>query len=131
MRFHEIDSDRIKDKLDQFVSYALPKLGIDRPPEIIYINSKQHAVELGSFGGFSIDDKAIRVNIAGRHPVDIMRTLAHELVHYRQDREKEGGLTPEDGETGTDYENEANAAAGRLMRDYARTNPNIFESRGR
>lgn len=129
MRFHELQDDGVQGKLHRFVGYALAELGIDRSPEIIYINDKHHAANLGSFGGFSLEDKAIRVNIAGRHPVDIMRTLAHELVHYRQDREKQGGLTADDGATGTDYENEANAVAGRLMRGYARSNPSIFESR--
>jgi Zn-dependent peptidase ImmA (M78 family) len=43
-----------------------------------------------------------------------LRTLAHELVHLAQANFKE--LTPEDGVTGSDVENEANALAGILMR---------------
>lgn len=130
MRLREIqpETDKIS-RLREFVSYVLVRLGVEQAPEIRFINSKQHAVKIGSFGGFSLDDKSINVNIAGRHAADIMRTLAHEIVHYCQDRDKEGGLTAQDGETGTDYENEANAVAGQLMRDYARKNPRIFESR--
>jgi hypothetical protein len=129
MRFHEIqDDDRIA-KLNEFVAYVLDRLDITNPPKIEFINDRQHALKLGSFGGFSLDDHSIRVNIAGRHVADVMRTLAHEIVHYRQNGEKEGGLTAQDGATGTDYENEANALAGQIMRDYARRNPKIFESR--
>jgi hypothetical protein len=123
------ESSDVRSKLDSFVEYACERIGLDNPPEIVLINSKQHAVELGSFGGYSLDDKDIRVNIAGRHAADIMRTLAHELVHARQDRTIDGGLTPKDGITGSPYENEANSLAGQIMRDYAKKNPAIFESR--
>ena len=131
MRYREFitESDDISSKLDSFVDYACKRIGLDNPPEIVLINSKQHAVAQGSFGGYSLDDKDIRVNIAGRHAADIMRTLAHELVHAHQDRTIDGGLTAEDGITGSPYENEANSLAGQIMRDYAKKNPAIFESR--
>lgn len=123
------ESSDIRSKLDGFVEYACKCIGLDKPPKIVLINSKQHAVDQGSFGGYSLDDKDIRVNIAGRHAADIMRTLAHELVHAHQDRTVDGGLQPEDGVTGSPYENEANSLAGQIMRDYAKKNPAIFESR--
>lgn len=130
MRFSEIQENTEKvNKLREFVSYVLDRLGVDEPPRIKFIDDKSHALQLGSFGGFDLNDKSINVNIAGRHAADIMRTLAHEIVHYCQDREKEGGLEASDGETGTQYENQANAVAGQIMRDYARKNPSIFESR--
>jgi hypothetical protein len=54
----------------------------------------------------------------------VLRTLAHELTHYKQD--SEDNLPPGAGETGTDQENEANANAGIVMRGFAGKNPEYF-----
>jgi hypothetical protein len=56
--------------------------------------------------------------------VDVLRTLAHELVHAKQNELQL--LTPDSGETGHDHENDANAIAGILMRDYGKQNPDIY-----
>jgi Zn-dependent peptidase ImmA (M78 family) len=53
-----------------------------------------------------------------------MRTLAHELVHYKQDVEHKIG--PDSGETGSPIENEANALAGQIMRRFDEENPELF-----
>jgi len=57
---------------------------------------------------------------------DILRTLAHEMVHRKQD---ELGLVrnPEkDGADGSPIENQAHAVAGILMREYGRINKQIY-----
>jgi hypothetical protein len=77
-----------------------------------------------SFGQYSPDDKSIKLVVGGRHPVDVLRTMAHELTHYKQDLA--GELTPGAGETGTPQENEANSNAGVVMRNFAHANPEYF-----
>jgi Zn-dependent peptidase ImmA (M78 family) len=54
---------------------------------------------------------------------DILRTLAHELVHHMQNLNGD----ELNGEDGSDTENEANAMAGVIMREFGRENPEIFE----
>jgi len=56
---------------------------------------------------------------------DILRTLAHELVHRKQN--ELDPLGKEDGKTGSPVENEANAAAGVLLRKFGEYRPEIFE----
>jgi hypothetical protein len=57
--------------------------------------------------------------------LDILRTLAHELTHARQD---ELATMPVDaGETGSPYEDEANAMAGRIMRHWVDQYPEFFK----
>lgn len=73
-----------------------------------------------SFGEF--DGNSIRVVAKGRHPMDIMRTLAHELVHWKQMSEGQSL----DGSDGSDTENEANAVAGIIMRKFAKMYPQYF-----
>jgi hypothetical protein len=60
--------------------------------------------------------------------MDILRTLAHELTHYRQ-HERLGKKMPDDaGRTGSPYENEANAEAGIIMRHFQNRYPEFFAS---
>jgi hypothetical protein len=56
--------------------------------------------------------------------MDVLRTLAHELVHQRQ---HETMTMPDNaGEDGSEWENQANATAGVLMRRYGKTHPELF-----
>jgi Zn-dependent peptidase ImmA (M78 family) len=70
-------------------------------------------------------NKTIRVVGANRNLADILRTLAHELTHYKQLIENR--IKPNSGKTGSTEENEANAMAGELLREFGRANPVIFE----
>ena len=78
-----------------------------------------------SFGGYIPSKKEIYIVIANRNLADILRTLAHELVHWKQDLE--GRLNENSGQTGSDEENEANSIAGIVLRNYGKKNPIIYE----
>ena len=57
--------------------------------------------------------------------MDVCRTLAHELVHYSQDLKNE--LEDDNaGATGSPQENEANAEAAVIMRNWGKKHPNLF-----
>jgi hypothetical protein len=59
--------------------------------------------------------------------MDIFRSVAHELVHHKQNEDgRIGKNVAKEGETGSDIENEANAEAGKIMRWFAKSNPNMF-----
>jgi len=80
----------------------------------------------GSLGGYSPETKDIVVVVPGRLTADICRTIAHELVHRKQD---EMGLIKNNetaGKTGSPIENQANALAGVLLRDYGKQNKAIY-----
>ena len=108
---------------DSFMSYACNELQIETPPTF----EIKHMVgeEQPSFGAYVPSDHHIFINPSGRNVVDVLRTLAHELVHAKQN--ELGILRPDSGETGSDHENDANAIAGILMRDYGKQNPNIYK----
>ena len=103
----------------------MKELKLDSLPKINFSNDSQEAVQHGSWGGYKTGDQSIRIVIAKRHPADIFRTLAHELVHYKQDIT--GRLNPGDGKTGSDVENEANSRAAIIMRNFAQAKPSLFE----
>jgi hypothetical protein len=66
--------------------YAQKELGFNKPPVINFLDDKDNSSNpLGKTGFYRPDDKSISVFITGRHPKDILRSVAHELVHYQQD----------------------------------------------
>lgn len=52
-------------------------------PEIILDGTKQKGVFIKT-GYFDPESNGIRLFINGRHPKDVLRTLAHELIHWKQ-----------------------------------------------
>ena len=118
----------VQKHVNDFMNHAKEHLGVDQLPNVELINNKKMAQENTSFGGYYPGEKVIRVNIAGRHPADILRTLAHEMVHYRQDMNGDLENVEMAGETGSTFENEANSEAGVMIRNYGRTKPSIYEN---
>ena len=119
-----ISQDELLDAMRKFLVIAKEEIGLDKLPKINWSWDDKIAPDSPSFGRFTNDDKAIKIIMRNRHPIDIMRTLAHELVHYKQDVEHR--IHPNSGETGSPIENEANALAGQIMRRFDEENPEMF-----
>lgn len=108
--------------MKRFVEYACGELNINEP-KIHVINSPTYSQEYKSFGGYIPSEEKIMVVVHNRNMADILRTLAHELVHHMQNLNGD----ELNGEDGSNIENEANAMAGVIMRKFGRENPEIFE----
>jgi len=114
------------DLLNMFLKHCSEELGLESLPEINLVDDKQYSIEHKSFGGYQPGEQSIILATKNRHPVDIFRTLAHELTHYKQDLD--GKLENDDvGKTGSPEENEANAMAGIIMRNFGQKFPEVFE----
>ena len=114
-----------KDLVKEFMKHVMNELELDKLPPIELSDDSQEAIDMRSWGGYQPGSKSIYIVTAKRHPADIFRTLAHELVHYKQDIE--GRLKPDSGKTGSEDENEANSRAAVIMRNFAQAKPNLFE----
>jgi Zn-dependent peptidase ImmA (M78 family) len=109
-----------KSQVNDFLQYAKEYLKLSGTPKIIVIDDPKFSVDNKTFGMYELDNDVIRVQVAQRHPMDVMRTLAHELVHYKQ---KCDGKEM-NGNDGSEIENEANAVAAVLLRQYSQRIPN-------
>ena len=125
LHLEESTSPLNKDLVKEFLKHMMNELKLDKLPPIKLSNSSQEAIDMHSWGGYIPGSKSIRIVTAKRHPADVFRTLAHELVHYKQDME--GRLKPNSGNTGSEEENEANSRAAVIMRNFAQAKPNLFE----
>lgn len=110
----------------EFIQHTAKELGIDPLPKIQLHANPEWSVHNHSFGRYDPDTHTLNVSMPNRHILDVLRTVAHELVHCSQNQQH-GRLPDDAGETGSRWENDANARAGIIMRDWANTHPEHFE----
>ena len=106
----------------KFVNHCKKKLQLPSIPTITLVDR----IGDQTFGQYNTLKKDITIQLADRHIVDVLRTLAHELVHYKQ-----GHMNPAaelDGRDGSEHENQANALAGKLMRQFGKRYPKLYEN---
>jgi hypothetical protein len=112
--------------LKDFIARTMQRLRLADPPRVVFHKNSTWAEQNRSFGQFDPDTNTLHVSLPDRHVMDIMRTIAHELTHAKQNEKYQ--LPDTAGETGSRWENSANAMAGIIMRDMAQANPGLFEA---
>lgn len=106
-----------------FLPVAMKTLHINKLPRI---RLKKHIPQgdQPTFGKFVNDENTIYLGIEDRQPIDTLRTLAHELVHFKQFTQQK--LNGKSGETGSPQEDEAHVNAGVIMRHFDKMFPGYF-----
>jgi hypothetical protein len=110
----------------KFLPLAVKIIGLKKLPKFEFLADIEHS-EQPTFGMYVNDEHRLYVALANRHPNDILRTVAHELTHYKQDSEHK--LNDKSGTTGSPEENEANAVAGIVMRHFNKMYPEYLKVR--
>ena len=110
--------------LRDFIDFCFEELELESMPTVKLRRDPEWSVRNQTFGRYIDDNDLLEVAWGQRHIMDVLRTVAHELTHRHQ-HERES-VPVDAGETGSSYENEANARAGVLMRDYAQLHPEYF-----
>lgn len=119
-----------KDLLEEFLGFANNKLEIDQPYSVYFVDDKQNAADpLGKTAMYNPSSNSVYVYATNRHPKDILRSIAHELMHHKQNCD--GRLDKTYGEDSDDLktlELEANKA-GYLVREFedGRKSQKLFE----
>jgi len=119
---NKIDVRQISD----FVNFAKEFLGItddikvnlafDRTPDLVttaYYNLNGYIV----------------VYAKDRLLCDIQKSIAHELVHHKQNLDGRLSDIEKDGSDGSEIENEANAKAGEIIRKWGKLHPEIYSNK--
>ena len=109
-----------------FVKFVNNSMSLEQLPKIIFTKDNKWAKQMRSFGQYNPQTSEIVVYIKNRNLADILRTLCHEMIHHKQN--EEGRLKQDSGNTGSDIENEANAQAGIMLREYGKINNVIYEN---
>lgn len=118
--------ERFVEMFGKFLPLAMKYLELKRLPKIVFQHSI-HDSQQPTFGRYVNNENTLYVALSNRHPVDILRTTAHELQHYKQDTEHK--LHADSGETGSPEENEAHAMAGIVMRHFNKLYPEYLSDK--
>ena len=121
-----IDTEKYQQVFDEFFPYAKEKLGFDTDFTVTFETDPENAKKF--FAGtahYSPATNTISVYVDQRHPKDVLRSVAHELVHHSQNcrGEFDGGIETAEGYAQNDphlseMEDEAYLLGNRLVRDY-------------
>lgn len=110
-------------QIQLFVRYVVRRLNIKDIPTITVIPPTD---DMTSLGKYNPSLNQVFIVVKNRLLADILRTLAHELVHRKQDEMGQLTNISVDGSTGSPVENYAHIVAGIIMRDYGKMNNQIF-----
>lgn len=107
--------------LKEFVAYVIQELKIENNASIEFMF--EHDPNYPSAGGYLPGEQKVLVAVKNRALADVMRTLAHELTHHRQN--ELGMITPADTDN-QKLEDQANVYSGRLVRWFGREHKEIY-----
>jgi hypothetical protein len=116
-------NDIQKDQLQEFAKFVQKQLEIEIMPTISIQNGRGKLKTTANYD-HTKPNKIIRINAHKRALVDVMRSLAHELVHHKQWEKGELKVQPPD--IGGPIEDEANAKAGQYIKMFSKIDPDIY-----
>lgn len=86
--------DQLKPLLGKLALFSQKRMGFKRPPKLFLRNDSENSQQaLGKTAFYDPNDQSVTLFIHGRHPKDILRSFAHELVHHCQN--ERGDLSPD------------------------------------
>lgn len=115
-----ISREHFEKIVHNFLPFVKKELNIKELPKIHFVHDPKFAKRIAAFG--QIKDNRIVIDIQGRQTMDILRTLTHELTHYRQHKKGTNGS----GHAGAPTENEANRLAGTIVRKFGERHSGLF-----
>jgi hypothetical protein len=82
----------IKKLIGAFYPFARQKMGFNKPVRLFLRQDNKNALDpLGKTAFYNPEDFSVTLYTSDRHPKDVVRSLAHELIHHKQNCE--GRLT--------------------------------------
>ncbi len=117
-------SDKKKDSLREFAKFVKEELGIKNMPTISLQNGRKELKTTASYD-YTKENKIVKINAKNRALVDVMRSLAHELVHHKQ--WEDGKLKVRPADIGGEIEDDANAKAGQYIKMFAKKDNSIYD----
>lgn len=121
-RLFDKNSQHQIDLLDEFVDFASSFLGI-KSPVIVLQFGRDGLVTTAAYG-----NGKIHIYVKDRGLIDIMRSIAHEMTHMKQDAESrlDDKNHKQNNAAGSPIEDEANAKAGEIIRKFGEKYPEIY-----
>ena len=114
--------------MGDFINFCAENLPISGDFKVFVVEDREKH-DIKTTAAYHRGQNIIKVYSKNRALVDVLRSIAHELTHLRQD--EDNMLVGQIQDAGGQIEDEANAKAGELIKLYAKSSPErkrIYES---
>lgn len=105
----------------KFLKFVNDELNINRPFKVKLATQRDD--DLRTYAYYDKSSGLIKVYCKNRGVADVLRSIAHELVHHLQNQRQE--LDVQHPDVGGKVEDEANAVAGQLVKKFGYANPEL------
>ena len=112
----------------KFIKFVSDELTLNRPFKVKLV--KQRDDDLRTYAYYNQTNGDVKVYCKDRGLADVLRSIAHELIHHQQN--ETGKLEVPTQDIGGEIEDEANAKAGVLVKKFIKHDElgsNLFESK--
>jgi hypothetical protein len=130
MRRYEIEPshshpyEQHREQIEHFINWVFKTEHLrGDPPKITFADAKE-SDDMHHTGWYNHDSNELYVYTGHRNLIDILRTVAHELRHYKQGTQ---GRIHGHSSPGSPNERDADAEAGYLMKLYGKQHPEIVQ----
>lgn len=105
----------------KFIKFINDELNINDPFKVKLV--MQRDAELRTYAYYNPSNGDVKVYCKNRGLADVLRSIAHELIHHHQNQM--GKLEEPTQDIGGEIEDEANSVAGQLVKKFGYQNPKL------
>ena len=105
----------------KFIKFVNEELSLNKPFNVSL--TKNRTEDLRTYAYYNPANGDIKVYCKNRGMADVLRSIAHELIHHQQN--ELGKINGKVQDIGGNIEDEANSVAGQIVKKFGYTNPKL------
>lgn len=105
----------------KFIKFVNDELSLNQPFRVKLVNQRDD--DLRTYAYYNASNGDVKVYCKDRGLADVLRSIAHELIHHHQNQV--GKLDKPTQDIGGEIEDEANSVAGQLVKKFGYENPKL------
>lgn len=105
----------------KFIKFVNDELSLNQPFRVKLVNQRDD--DLRTYAYYNASNGDVKVYCKDRGLADVLRSIAHELIHHHQNQV--GKLDKPTQDIGGEIEDEANSVAGQFVKKFGYENPKL------
>lgn len=105
----------------KFIKFISDELNLNTPFKVKLVTQRDE--DLKTYAYYNPCNGFVKVYYKNRGLADVLRSIAHELIHHHQNQT--GKMQGPTQDIGGDIENEANSVAGQLVKKFGYAHPKL------
>lgn len=105
----------------KFIKFVNDELNLNQPFKVKLVTQRDD--DLRTYAYYNPSNGDVKVYCKERGLADVLRSIAHELIHHHQNQN--GKLEQPTQDIGGEIEDEANSVAGQLVKKFGYANPKL------